>query len=301
MLRGMHIALVTCTDLPGWEKDDRPLHAELEARGITFDQPAWDADVDWSVYDAALIRTTWDYMPRRDAFVAWANTAGAQARLFNPAAVIQWNTHKGYLRELADLGVPIAPTVWAEPGQRLDVAKEVQARGWTRGFIKPVVGACAVGTLRFDADASGLEAAQAHVDALLEAGEGVMLQPYLSRVETDGELSAICFDGVVSHAVQKIPVPGDYRVQDDHGATDHPVSLSVEQAACFTQVLEAAHKVVPGLGGDPLLYARIDLMWDDDGALCVTELELVEPSLFFRHGPDGPRLLVDALVRRLQS
>ena len=126
-----------------------------------------------------------------------------------------------------------------------------------------------------------------------------MLQPYLSRVEVDGELSAICFDGVVSHAVQKIPVPGDYRVQDDHGATDHAVTLTAEQAACFEQVLEAAHQVVPGLGGAPLLYGRIDLMWDDAGALCVTELELVEPSLFFRHGPDAPRLLVDALVRRI--
>ncbi|MGB0592125.1 MAG: ATP-grasp domain-containing protein [Myxococcota bacterium] len=295
----MNIALVTCTDLPGWEKDDRPLHAELGARGITFDQPAWDGDVDWSAYDAALIRTTWDYMPRRDAFVAWAKSAGEQTQLFNSADVIRWNTHKGYLRELAALGVPIAPTVWAEPGQAMDVAAEVKARGWRRGFIKPVVGACAVGTLRFDSNAVGLEAAQAHVDALLAAGEGVMLQPYLARVEVDGELSAICFDGVVSHAVQKIPVPGDYRVQDDHGATDHPVALTATQTACFDQVLQAAHEVVPGLGGEPLLYARIDLMWDDAGDLCVTELELVEPSLFFRHGPDASRLLVDALMRRI--
>jgi len=296
MLPAMKLALVTCTDLPGWERDDRPLHAELDARGIPYDQPAWDADVDWSTYDAALIRTTWDYMPRRDAFVAWAESTGTRTRLFNPAAVIQWNTHKGYLRELAALGVPVAPTVWVDRGERVDVAAEMAERGWSRGFIKPSVGACAVGTLRFGE--AEFAAAQRHAEALLVEG-GLMLQPYLARVEVSGELSAICFDGELCHAVQKIPVAGDYRVQDDHGAKDHPVDLSPDQADLFRRVIDATHEVAPGLEGEPLLYARVDLMWDDAGELCLTEIELVEPSLFFRHGPDAPRRLVDALVRRL--
>lgn len=299
MLLAMKIALVTCSDLPGWEKDDHPLHAELQGRGVAFEQPAWDGDVDWSSYDAALIRTTWDYMPRRDAFVAWAEATQQVTRLFNPAEVIRWNTHKGYLRDLAARGVPIAPTLWAEPGETLDVAKAISEQGWSRGFIKPVVGACAVGTLRFDADEAGLQRAQAHVDAMLAGGEGVMLQPYLAQVEVKGELSAIVFDGEISHAVQKIPVPGDYRVQDDHGASDHPVTLDEGQRELFLSVMTEAHALAPGLKGAPLLYARVDVMWDDDDALCVTELELVEPSLFFRHGPDGAKLLVDALVRRI--
>ena len=300
MLPAMTLALVTCSDLPGWEKDDRPLHAELSARGFDFEEPAWDAEVDWARYEAALIRTTWDYMPRRDEFVAWAHRAGEKTRLFNPASVIEWNTHKGYLRELEIQGIPIAPTVWCAPGESLDVAETLRERGWSRGFIKPVVGACAVGTLRFDADPQGLQAAQRHADAMLQAGEGLMLQPYLSKVEVSGELSAICFEGEISHAVQKIPVPGDYRVQDDHGASDHPVELEPEARALFEEVLAAAHRCAPGLEGTPLLYARIDLMWDNRGALCVTELELVEPSLFFRHGPEGPKRLVDALSRRLR-
>ena len=294
----MTIALVTCNDLPGWEKDDIPLHEELRSRGIAFEQPAWDDDVDWSAYDAALIRTTWDYMPRRDAFVAWARGAQRATRLFNPAEVIAWNTHKGYLKALADAGVPIAPTAWVERGGSVNVAEEMRHRGWSRGFIKPVVGACAVGTLRFDATDEGCAEAQAHADALLPTS-GLMLQPYLAKVEVKGELSAICFDGQISHAVQKIPVPGDYRVQDDHGATDHPVVLTREQSALFGQILDAAHTLAPGLDGDPLLYARIDLMWDNADALCVTELELVEPSLFFRHGPSAAGMLVDALMKRL--
>lgn len=298
ILRLMTIALVTSTDLPGWEKDDAPLHDELTARGVAFEQPAWDDDIDWGTYEAAVIRTTWDYMPRREAFVAWAQAAAEKTQLLNPAPVIAWNTHKGYLRELAQQGVPIAPTVWADQGGAVDIAAEMAARGWSRGFIKPAVGACAVGTLRFDSCAAGFAAAQAHAEALLQTG-GLLLQPYLGRVETQGELSAICFDGQVSHAVQKLPVPGDYRVQDDHGATDHPVDLTREQAALFRRVLDAAHRVVPGLDGEALLYARVDLMWDDAGDLCLTELELVEPSLFFRHGPLGAKRFVDAIMRRL--
>jgi glutathione synthase/RimK-type ligase-like ATP-grasp enzyme len=235
-------------------------------------------------------------MPRRDAFVAWALDAGTRTRLFNPAEVIAWNTHKGYLRELAAQGVPLAPTVWVERGAAVDIAGVMDDRGWSRGFIKPVVGACAVGTLRFDT--TGLEAAQRHAEALLTEG-GLMLQPYLARVEVSGELSAICFDGEICHAVQKVPVPGDYRVQDDHGARDHPVDLTEEQGAVIQRVLDATHRVAPGLDGEPLLYARIDLMWDDADALCLAEIELVEPSLFFRHGPDAPKRLVDALMRRV--
>ena len=118
-----------------------------------------------------------------------------------------------------------------------------------------------------------------------------MVQPYLASVETHGEVSAIFIDGVITHTVRKCPVPGDYRVQDDFGASDEPFPLSEAD-------LELAHRVVDAVEGD-LVYARTDFLRDDDGALRLTELELVEPSLFFRHAPHAAEALVDAVCRRV--
>ena len=289
----MRLAIATCANLPTWEVDDKPFHADLAERGVSVTQIAWDrADARWEAFDACLIRTTWDYQERRDDFVAWA---GRVPRLWNPAPVVRWNTHKSYLRELESRGVPIVPTVWLDRGTRADVRSllrwpRADVRSllrWPRGFIKPCVGSTARETLRFDDPA----VAQRHVDRLLPR-EDLMLQPYLARVETEGELSAIFIDGGMTHAVRKIPVAGDYRVQDDFGAKDEPWRPTADEAALARRVVEAAP--------EDLLYARVDFLRDDAGALCVTELELVEPSLFFRHARHAATKLADAVARRLR-
>ncbi len=300
----MEIALATCANLPDWEVDDRPFHAALAARGARLAHPAWDdPGVDWGAFDACLIRTTWDYMERRDAYLAWAEGVAARTRLFNPLPVVRWNTHKSYLKDLAVRGVPIAPTVWLEPGSRVSVAETLDGRGWRKAFLKPMIGAIARETLPFAVDRAGLEAAQVHLDRLLPR-EGMMLQPYYPGVETEGELSAVFIDGRLSHGVRKVPVPGDYRVQDDFGAHDEPATLTGSDLALATGILDliqGGDLWPPGTLGGPLLYGRADLLRDEAGDLRLSELELVEPSLFFRHGPGAAERLAEALLRRLTS
>lgn len=299
----MHIAIATRHGLPDWEVDDAPLHAALARRGVRLSQVPWDdAGFDWSGVRACLIRTPWDYSWRRDEFVQWADRAARATTLFNPASVVRWNTDKRYLHDLERRGVPVIPTVWLERGSDVDVGAIVTARGWARAFLKPVVGAAARGTLRFDADAGGIAAALAHLGQHLPHMP-MMLQPYLSSVETEGEYSVIFFDGRLSHAVQKIPVPGDYRVQDDHGASDRPADLAARELELAAGIVGAAEDHLRAAANDvdgrPLLYARVDLIRDEAGDLRLTELEIVEPSLFFRHGPGAADMLADALLARL--
>ncbi len=284
----MRIALATCAHLPTWEVDDLPLIQAFEAAGALVERPAWDDPrVVWQRFDAVLIRTTWDYHRRRDAFVAWAREVDAATTLLNPASIVQWNSHKSYLRDLEARGVSVVPTEWIE--QPRDVAALVRAHGWRRGFLKPIVGATAEGTLPFDADAAGLAVAQAHADQLLVGG-GALLQPFLD-VATHGERSAIAVDGQVTHFVRKDPPPGDYRVQDDYGATDAPHVPSESERAFVDGVLGA----IP----DVLAYARVDWLLDARGEPRLVELELIEPSLFLRHGPGCAPRLVEAVTRRL--
>jgi hypothetical protein len=47
------------------------------------------------------------------------------------------------------------------------------------------------------------------------------------------------------------------------------------------------------------LYARVDLIRDDTGQPRVLELEMTEPSLFFRHAPGSAGRLADAVLARL--
>jgi glutathione synthase/RimK-type ligase-like ATP-grasp enzyme len=263
--------------------DDRPFHEALAARGIDARQTVWDdPHVNWREFDAVLIRTTWDYQEKRDAFVAWAEQLDVP--LYNPAAIVGWNTHKSYLRELEGAGIPIIPTEWLARGTTPDISSLCEQRGWRRAFLKPCVGATARETLRFTA---GDPAAERHARRLL-ANEDLMLQPYLARVEHDGELSAIFIDGELTHSVRKVPVPGDFRVQDDFGAKDYPVDFP--DPALARRTLEA----VPSR----LLYARADFLIADEG-LMLTELELVEPSLFFRHGRHAADRLADAVADAL--
>ena len=280
----MKIGLATQADLQDWEVDDTPLHAALAGR-CELSRPVWDdPSVDWASYDAVLIRTTWDYNDKREAFLRWAR---AVPRLLNPAEVVGWNVDKTYLAELAERGVPIAPTVWCRG--RVDVGEEMATRGWERAFLKPTNGATARETLRFSDPAAG----QAHLERCLAAGEVMMLQPYLAEVETRGELSAVFFEGRLSHAVRKVPVAGDYRVQDDFGASDFPEEPTPRVRVLFERIWAA-------LPFEGLLYGRIDLLESGDGHV-VTEVELIEPSLFFRHAPGAAEVLAEALLRRAQG
>jgi len=289
----LRIALATRRNLPDWEVDDAPLHRALEARGAAIARPAWDDPaVDWAAFDACLIRSTWDYHERRDDFVAWAERVESLTRLFNPASVVRWNTHKTYLRDLEAAGVPVVPTVWIEPGSAVDPGLVMRECGWRRGFLKPAVGSTAWRTLRFDDSPAGLAAAREHLRDL--AGEHtVLMQPYLDRVERDGEVSAVFIDGAFSHGVRKTPVPGDYRVQDDFGAADEPYRFSDEELGIAQHAVEST--------GFDLLYARADFIRDAGGDLRLNELELVEPSLFFRHAPGAAEALADGLLERLAS
>jgi hypothetical protein len=279
----MRIALASCTDLPGWEVDDKPLIEALESRGVNIARPAWTDDIDWNQFDITVIRTTWDYHSRIEQFLTWIDSV---PRLYNNAKIVRWNTHKSYLKELESQGVLIAPTIWIPAETQTNVCEAVDELGTMRGFIKPLVGATASDTLRFDH--TQYHEAQQFLNERLHLD--MMIQPYIESVETEGELSAIFIGNQCTHGVQKIPVVGDYRVQDDFGASDHPYSFTPEEIANMQNVL----RYVPD--SHDLLYARFDYLRGADGELLLNELELVEPSLFFRHCQESANLFADAII-----
>ncbi|WP_433084910.1 ATP-grasp domain-containing protein [Dactylosporangium sp. CA-052675] len=281
------VALVTCTDLPDLDEDDRALIPALAARGIAAEPVAWDAaGADWAGYDLAVVRNTWDYAKRRAEFIAWARSV---PRLANPAAVIEWNTDKRYLRQLAEAGIPIVPTTWVEPGDAF------VPEGTGEIVIKPAVSAGSIDTGRYDLGSQAALAAE-QVRRLQEAGRLVMIQPYLDAVDTAGETALLHFDGEFSHAIRKGAiltgpyVEGDLLYQNENIS---PRTPSDEERALAARVLEA----LPVPAGE-LLYARVDLLPSPDGPV-VIEVELAEPSLFFGHAEGSAERFAAAVERRL--
>lgn len=282
----MDVAIVTWSGLPQLDSYDAPLLSALADLKLVAKPCVWDdPSMDWSRPKAAVVRSAWDSHLRRDAFLAWAGKVGRLTRLFNPAEVLRWNTHKSYLRELEAKGIPVTPTEWVPRGGTLNVASLVRERGWEAVVVKPVVSAGALKTYRFGREA--LEAAQAQLDAL--AGEcEVMVQPYLTAFEREGERSYIFFDGEFSHSVRRPP-----------GLVGSPLPFPEPHAFAPRQdEVGLAHDVLAAVGR-PLMYARVDVATDNEGRTRLQELEVTEPRLFLTLDAMAPKRLARAIARRL--
>ena len=288
----MKIALADCSEHHDGVETERPLWEALTARGVNFERPDWeDEGVDWASFDVVVVRTTWTYHRARERFLSWVEEVAAVTTLHNSKEIIAWNSEKSYLKDLDAAGVPVAPTEWFERGERVDLARVMQERGWKSGFIKPLVGAVASDTHRLRLGEDSALEAEAFLNACLK-DQAMMLQPYLSRVETEGEVSVMLIDGEPTHSVQKLAVAGDYRVQDEHGGTDHLVCLDPSLVALSQRALSVAP------GEERPLYARVDFLFDDEGAAVVNELELIEPMLFFQHRPEAAAVFAEAILGR---
>lgn len=292
----MNVAIASCHNLPDWEKDDLPFFEELTALGINYEILPWDSDTDWRRFDTCLLRTTWDYQERFADFMAWIKTVSSQTQLINSESIIVWNSHKRYLKELQEADITIAPSEWLLKGSHYDVNQLMNQHGWSQGFIKPLVGANARECLRFDNDQEGLIKAQQHVDRLTP-NEDLVLQPYLNNVESFGETSGIFFAGEYSHGTRKVPMQGDFRVQDDYGAKDYIYHLSQDELSLAKEAINYVAKKF-----EMPLYARVDFLHHKNGTVFVNEVELIEPSLFFRHGgAESCQLFAKALLDQINT
>ena len=107
------VTLVTCKSMPNLFKGEEGLLDELAARGCDPQLKVWnDPDVDWSEAGMVVVRSVSDYASDRPAFLEWTKQL---RRVQNSADVLNWNTDKHYLKELAALGMPTIPTNWLEP------------------------------------------------------------------------------------------------------------------------------------------------------------------------------------------
>ncbi len=184
---------------------DMPLLLDAcQAIGLTPEVCAWDdPTVDWSRFDAVLLRSPWSYLDRLPEFLAWCEAVDASRRLFNPVSVAPWSLDKLYLADLAARGVAVVPTRFVEPDAnpvpavREFLAEHPQAKAIV---VKPTVGAYSKDVQRF---ARPLEEAAASTSTDCSKRFPSDAAPYFESVDRDGETDLIYFDEVYSHAIRK--------------------------------------------------------------------------------------------------
>lgn len=300
------IALVTARAARGTDPDMPLLLAALRQAGADAQEADWDDDdVDWSRYDLALLRSTWDYADRAQEFLDWAARVAEQTHLRNPLPVVRWSTDKHYLAELARAGVPVVPSTFVEPDDDAEAAVDAflanlgnsRATGggaWEAGdfVVKPAVGAGSRDAQRHGPE--DRDQAIAHVRRLLDQRRAVLLQPYLEQVDHHGETALLFFEGAFSHAVGKGPL----LKRGEGPTTELYAKETIAPAEPSPEQLEVAHRALAAIPFDkPLLYARVDLVRDDDGAPVLLELELVEPSVFVPHAEGAAVRFAQAILR----
>ena len=270
--------------------EDFLVQVELEKLGISCSRVAWDDNFNPSKFRFALFRTTWNYFEKLPFFLKFLHSCTNKTQLINPYNQIIWNLDKKYLLDLHFAGINIPPTLIVKKGNQKSLSEFCKKNKWTEVVIKPCVSAAAWNTHHIK---------KTHTDSAnklffdLNQRCDMMVQCFQQNIKKSGEISLMMIGGCYSHAVLKRAKTGDFRVQDDFGGTVCSYEPTMMEVDFAQQVLDA-------LFFQPI-YARVDIIFDNNNNLALTELELIEPEMWFRLNPDSPKKLAQHILRHIKS
>ena len=287
----LSVAFATWSGQPQMTVDDRLAAAACGEQGIDCESAAWDdPTVDWSRFDAVVLRSTWNYHLQMPAFLIWLERIASQTTVLNPLDLVTWNSHKRYLLGLAARGEVIPDTVLIPQGRAFELEAWMREHACETAVVKPCVSADAHETLIVERDDAARMATRI---AAMGTKMDLLAQRFVPEIRDTGELSLMFFNGKFSHAVIKRPRAKDFRVQEHAGGTK---SLANPPQA----VIDLAAGVLRKATQDAPLYARIDGIVTSAGFLLM-ELELIEPSLFFEYDDPSAARFAQALAERLEK
>jgi len=239
----------------------------------------WTETGEANGFDLVMPLVAWGYHQR---YREWLELLDAFARrstpVANPVSLLRWNGDKSYLKELSNSDVASVPSLSVTELDEMHLEEARQQFGCDRLVIKPLVSASAYGTYIL-----------ARGDPVPEPVRGwrMLVQPWIEAIVDSGEWSLIFFDGVFSHAVAKVPIAGEFRVQPEYGGIIRRCDPPYGAVALAESALAAAPA--------PSTYARVDIVEGNGGGLQVIELELIEPALFLDQAPEAAPRFAEAV------
>ena len=290
-MKNRRVAYLVMDDMGDYVTDFHLSVAPLAELGWDVVEIPWRSEPEWDAFDAVYICTPWDYPKFPEEFLHVLEMIDAsRALLLNELETVRWNLEKTYLKDVEARGDDIVPSSWYDDFAAADVPMFFDAHGVEKVVIKPTIGANAMDTFVLRHPVS---------DALLDrlartfSERSFLVQPFIEAIHEEGEYSLFFFNGEYSHAIQKTPQKGDFRVQEEHGATITPVAPP-----------EGLHDVAARVFShlEPLpVYGRGDWVRGPDGRFLLMELELIEPSLYLRTDSGAALRFARALDQRFEE
>ena len=268
--------------------EDELLKQNLTSLGLKVNRKSWsDKSYKWEDTKFAIFRTTWDYFDRYDEFFKWIEKTKMKTKFINSEEIIKWNINKKYLIELEKKGINIAPTILIKNTDKINLKQLFHTTKWKEAVIKPAISGAAKNTYRINKE-NYTEYEKKFNDLIKE--ESMLFQEFLDDILKNGEVSLILIGGKYTHAIRKIAKKGDFRVQDDHGG-------KVVNYNATEQEINFAKKCLKATDYSPI-YARVDIIYDNDNKPSLSELELIEPELWFRNYPQAAKLLAESIYNK---
>ena len=273
--------LKTNTYISNVLREDELVINALKEKNLSVVKKDWnDSIFDWETTRSILFRSTWDYFDKFGLFKKWFSKTKKKCLMINSTETIEWNIDKHYLLDLQEHQIPIPNSEFIKRGSSIDLLLLMQKKNWNEIVVKPTISGAAKNTYRLKEE------------EIIQFGptwekliykEDFIVQEFQNNVITEGEVAMIVIGGKFTHAVLKKAKEGDFRVQDDFGgsiAIYNPSEEMVKLAEKCTRILTP----IPS-------YARVDIIWDNLRELAVSELELIEPELWFRLNPNAAQKL----------
>ena len=266
--------------------EDKLLKNALEKQGLTVHKKDWaDPNFDWTSTKYAIFRTTWDYFEKFEEFFSWLEITKHKTTFINSTEIINWNIDKHYLQDLEKNGINIAPTLFVEKGDKITLQELFDRTNCKEAVIKPAISGAARHTYRITPN-NCLD--YENIFQQLIKKECMLFQEFLQNITKMGEISLIIIGGKYTHAVKKIAKKDDFRVQDDHGGKVEKYSPTKEEIT-FAEDCLITSPFAP-------IYARVDIVYDNNNKPSLSELELIEPELWFRNYPKAAKYLAEGIL-----
>lgn len=280
-----HCAFLTLDEPGDFVIDDERAFQPMADLGWDVSTVSWrQTAMPWHIFDAVIIRSTWDYWNDVDVFLEVLDDIDQATHLANQLELVHWNLSKSYLRKLEQQGVAIVPTLWGQSIDASSIPALCDRLNTNEIVVKPLVGANGEDAFRI----CRAESQQVVNDiASRFTDRRCMVQEFMSKVISEGEYSLFYFNGGFSHAILKTPAPLEFRSQEERGAR-------IESVRPEWALLDRGRQALARLPMTPL-YARLDLVRDEQDDFVMMELELIEPSLYLRTDPLAPQRFAKAI------
>lgn len=247
-------------------RGDLAVQEALRCIGFDAQILPWEEDIPWETFDLLILRSPWDYYANSEQFCLWLDSLEQRGvQLANGVQTIRSNIDKEQQLKLLHAGsVPVLPS------KGCHTEREVRQACLILGpeiVLKPSVSAGGHNTFLFNKrQEESDEKLRKITKKILSEAPAVLVQPFVESIYK-GECAVVFFKGEFSHAVLRFPgVLGEKKP---------PVPVTKMPNDWKT----AAQAVCNHLGGDELLYCRIDLV-EYQGKPYLMEVELAEPDLY---------------------